>query len=248
MQNKSSSESLPKSGSRMWISVGLFTFLALVTAAVCNVSFKSTEASEAGIVLDLPYRLLGMFGEDGEVTEGERSILPDDTEFDKRSYTDMYGNTINCQIVLAGTDRRSIHRPEICLPGQGWTIKASQPVEIDLKSEGEMKVTMLDLVRKVEVAPDEFKELPMIFMYWFVAKDYTTNSNLTRILKTNLDMLLYNRMSRWAYIIVSSPVLEGFNPGGKSREETVEALKKAIGEVVPAIQKDQMEISEVEKL
>ncbi|MFV0338862.1 MAG: exosortase-associated EpsI family protein [Chthoniobacterales bacterium] len=248
MKNKPANDSSIRKGKRTWLAVGLFALFALVTAAFCNVSFKSSEASEAGVVLDLPYRLLGMFGQDGEVSEGERVILPKDTEFAKRSYSDMAGNTVNCQIVLAGTDRRSIHRPEICLPAQGWTMKASQPVEIDLKNGGETKVTMLDLVRKVEVGPGEFKELPMVFMYWFVAKNYSTNDNMTRILKTNFDMLFYNKMNRWAYVIVSAPVLKGFTPGGKDKAETIEMLKQAVQEVVPAIQKDQMNLPNTQNL
>jgi hypothetical protein len=40
---------------------------------------------------------------------------------------------------------------------------------------------------------------------------------------------------RWAYVIVSAPVLEGFVPGAKNQEQTLESLMAFIGEVAPEI-------------
>jgi len=225
---------------RPWLAPALFAGLAIVLVGICQISFETKAADEAGVNMVLPERMLGMRGEDQEVSEGERVILPKDTEFAKRSYADSFGNVINCQIVLSGSDSRSIHRPEVCLPGQGWSQRSSERIQIELESGEVLQVTLLDLVRQVEVAPNELRPLPMLFAYWFVGKDYTTPDNIDRILRTNMDLLFYNKMHRWAYLIVSAPVLRGFTTGGKDREQTLEDIKSAIREMVPVIHKSEM--------
>ena len=52
---------------------------------------------------------------------------------------------------------------------------------------------------------------------------------------TNLDMLLDNINHRWVYVIVSSPVPEGFVPQGKNTEQTLELLKGFISKLAPPI-------------
>jgi hypothetical protein len=48
-------------------------------------------------------------------------------------------------------------------------------------------------------------------------------------------MLLHNTNHRWAYVIVSSPVLRGFVPGGKDSAQTFDGIKKFIAEAAPQI-------------
>ena len=58
-----------------------------------------------------------------EVTLG---ALPEDTSFGARLYTapDQFGLLMN--VVLMGTDRTSLHKPQFCLTGQGWAIDQSK--------------------------------------------------------------------------------------------------------------------------
>jgi len=79
------------------------------------------------------------------------------------------------------------------------------------------------------------------FLYWFIGRDTTTPSHLVRIAKTNLDTLLHNTNHRWAYVIVSSPILGNLKAGGKNSEETLQMLKDFIGEVYPQIRKEPVE-------
>ena len=51
------------------------------------------------------------------------SYLPPDTSYAERIYTALDGFRIQNTVVLMGTDRTSIHKPDYCLPGQGWVIK-----------------------------------------------------------------------------------------------------------------------------
>jgi len=185
--------------------------------------------------MHLPEKVGGYTGREMEVSESERTILPADTEFAKVLYSDASGQEISCQIVLAGAEKRSIHRPEVCLKGQGWTLKSQNVETVPLSDGSTLDVMKMIIGRQVSLTNGEQKELTSIFTYWFAGKNSTTPHHLERILKTNLDMLLRNTNHRWAYIIVSAPVLDGFVPGGKNEEQTLEAINKFIGKIGPEI-------------
>jgi hypothetical protein len=234
-----SERSKEKTSVTIW-RAGLALALCGITAAVCFWGSPPAAKSESGIDLNLPDSVGKFWGTRQEISEGERVILPPDTEFAKKLYADGQGDNINCQIVLAGAEKRSIHRPEVCLPGQGWVLRSGDVIPIQLDNGQTLQVMNLTISRPVTLQNGQQKELTSYFIYWFVGKDTTTPRHLVRILKTNLDMLLHNTNHRWAYIIVSSPILEGFTPDGKNAEQTLDMLKKFIGEVAPQImQKEQ---------
>ena len=211
--------------------------LAGLTVAACLIGTPPAGKSETAIRMDLP-NSVGMFlGTEQKVSEAERVILPEDTEFAKKLYSSGLGLDINCQIVLAGAEKRSIHRPEVCLPGQGWTLKSGQVLPVKLSNGKTLDVMKLVIARPVTLNNGQQKELTSLFLYWFVGKDTTTPHHFVRVLKTNLDMLLHNTNHRWAYVIVSSPVLDGFTPGGKNEQQTLEALKGFVSELAPRIMK-----------
>jgi hypothetical protein len=211
--------------------------LAGLTVAACLIGTPPAGKSETAIRMDLPGSV-GMFlGTEQKVSESERVILPSDTEFAKKLYSNGRGLDINCQIVLAGSEKRSIHRPEICLPGQGWTVKSGQVVPVSLANGKKLDVMKLVIARPVTLNNGQQKELTSLFLYWFVGKDTTTPHHMVRVLRTNLDMLLHNTNHRWAYVIVSSPVLDGFTPGGQNEQQTLDSLKGFISDLAPKIMK-----------
>ena len=60
------------------------------------------------------------------VSAVERAMLPPDTGYSRKTYVSVQDRTqqVFVSIVLSGRDRTSIHRPELCLVGQGWTIRS----------------------------------------------------------------------------------------------------------------------------
>lgn len=229
-----------------WRPLLIFGALALVTVLVTFTTRRPNVIPEAGVNMELPEKVNAFWGTPQEVSEAEKLILPEDTEFAKMSYDDGTGNAISCQIVLSGSDRRSIHRPEACLPGQGWNMLANEPMDIELRSGHKLTVKKLRLRRDVEVAPGERRPLNMIFLYWYVGSKLTTHDQMTRVLRSNFDLLLYNRMHRWAYVIVSAPVLQNFTQNGLNEEQTLERLREFIRESVPLFQKSEMPTTPVE--
>ena len=55
-------------------------------------------------------------------------------------------------IVLSGAEKRSIHRPEVCLPAQGWQIRSAHGREVRLDDGRTLPVTVLTVARNVQFA------------------------------------------------------------------------------------------------
>jgi len=222
-----------------WRSVTLAA-LAAITVWLCRESAPPDIAPEAGIVMDLPTLVGEWWGTEEPVSPSELALLPGDTEFAKKIYRDLRGDTLTAQVVLSGGEKRSIHRPEICLPAQGWTIQSGEAVPIMLSNGRTLDVMKLTLTRQIEVAPGERRTLKSYFLYWFVGKDTTTPYHWVRLAKTNWDMVTKKIQHRWAYVIVTAPVLEGFKPGAKSDQQTLDTLKDFIRQAVPKFQLSEM--------
>jgi len=213
----------------------IFLALAVIVFFLCRQNPNATINMESGVNLTLPERIGSYTGKAADISESEHVILPTDTQFAKMLYSSLGGEQINCQVVLSGGEKRSIHRPETCLPAQGWTKKTSQVIPVKLSDGRTLDVMKLVISRPVEVQPGVRKELTSIFIYWFVGKDITTPHHWYRILHTDWDRVVHGISHRWAYVIVSAPVLDGFVPGAKNQEQTLEELKSFIGEVAPDI-------------
>jgi hypothetical protein len=211
--------------------------LAALAVAACLFFTPETGTSKAGISMDLPGSVGPLWGTDQPVSESEKVMLPLDTQFAKKLYSDGLGTDIHCQIVLAGAEKRSIHRPEICLPAQGWTVKSGEVVPVKLSNGKTLEIMKLRVVRPVTLNNGETRELTTLFCYWFVGKDATTPHHLVRVLKTNFDILLHNTNHRWAYVIASAPVLQGFVSGGKDESQTFSNLEAFIADLAPQIMK-----------
>lgn len=190
--------------------------------------------------MNLPTLVGEWWGTEDPVSPSELAMLPGDTEFAKKIYQDLRGDTLTAQVVLSGGEKRSIHRPEICLPAQGWTIRSGEVVPVMLSNGRTLDVMKLTLTRQIEVAPGENRTLKNYFLYWFVGKDTTTPYHWVRLAKTNWDMVTKKLQHRWAYVIVSAPVLEGFKPDAKSDEQTLDMLKDFVREAVPKFQLSEM--------
>jgi EpsI family protein len=211
--------------------------LTALVLVFCLIGEDPNTPTQAGVRMDLPYRVGDFWGFAADVTKEEKFILPGDTEFARQIYQSTTGDEVNCQIVLSGGQKRSIHRPEVCLRGQGWDISTGDVVPVKLASGRILKVMKLNISRPVEVAKKQSRTLRMEFYYWFVGKDITTPYHHERVLITSQDRILHNLNHRWAYVIVSSPVTGDFAKNGKTIEQTDLMLENFIREVAPKIQK-----------
>ena len=134
----------------------------------------------------------GYRSEPVEVSEAERHVLPDDTGFDKRRYEDEAGNWFQVSVVIGGKSKSSIHRPELCLPGQGFQMIAPRTVEV-----GGVEWHCVTLARGAVPACG--------FAYTFFNQDgYRTSSHLRRIFRDVWDRSIRGRIDRWVMVTVFS--------------------------------------------
>lgn len=191
---------------------------------------------EQGVKMLLPGGLGSYEGRPIEVTRAELNLLPDDTEFERKLYHSAYGDQILCSIVLAGGAKRSIHRPETCLPGQGWTIRSSRSLEVALHNGKTLTVTDLSLSREEKFSDTRSITIRQHYLYWFVGQNIVTHSHYERVFLSSWGRLWRNLNHRWAYVTVSARVTDNLKRyGGRNSEETVVMLKEFIADVEPFI-------------
>jgi hypothetical protein len=84
------------------------------------------------------------------MSKAERDLLPGDTVVLKKRYVDADGHTIFVSIVMSGRERASIHRPQVCLVGQGNEIVDSdvQAVPIAGREPLDVMVKALYTIRR----------------------------------------------------------------------------------------------------
>ncbi len=112
---------------------------------------KAPATSPVGISLKLPIWVGNWLGEDTNVTERELEVLAKDTKFARKIYTSPAGDKIFVSIVLSGDDMTtSIHRPERCLPAQGWNLQNTAARAIPISNSQSLDTTQLSSVRMVE--------------------------------------------------------------------------------------------------
>ena len=211
--------------------------LALALLAAFHFTKDVNGVSESGVTMALPERVGAFRGKDQPPSEGERNVLPKDTEIVKKTYSDDEGDQISAQILLSGAEKRSIHRPELCLPAQGWSIDRQQVIQVPLKDGRSIPVMVNTISRQVETSPGVTHPLTSFYCYWFVGKDTVTASHYTRVFLTSWDRIVHHKNHRWAYAAVSAPVLKGFKQGGKNPEETLQMIREFIGEMGPRVMK-----------
>ena len=204
---------------------------------------RETRIQPCRVKMELP-ATLGMgewVGTTAQVSEKEHEVLAGDTEFCRKVYKDGSGDEVWVSIVLSGHDLdNSIHRPERCLPAQGWTIEDSSSLDIPVAEApaGKLPVTRLHNLQQVNVRGQAVKVYNLNY-YWFIGYSDITASHFQREYIDMKDRLLHGYNQRWAYVTVASTITKGLSPyGGKDQAQTDEMIQKIIAEVFPLIVPD----------
>lgn len=199
---------------------------------------KVSNSTPQGINLTLPTYVGPWYGEDQKISENELLVLAKDTSFARKLYTDGRGGQIFASIVLSGQDLdNSIHRPERCLPAQGWNVADSRVVSIPVPNAlpPEIKATRLHNMRKVPTPEGGTVPIYSLNYYWFVGWKDMTPSHFARTYMDIRDRVLYGYNQRWAYITVASTITEGLARFGKSEKETDQIVSGFIQQLLPLI-------------
>jgi EpsI family protein len=224
----------------------LLIVVAILAAGIALTALTAdvTRVSEPGIRLvgDQPYlpETAGDWrgGEQTGLTKEERDVLPADTEGTRRIYTDGKGHSVYCSVVLAGRDVTSIHRPELCLTGQGWRLDAPrlETIETAAAAGGRLAVTRLNSANTVRSGTGQSGQVYSVFVYWFVGKDRTTPHHWQRILWTTQDRVFHNRNHRWAYFLINTlvPPEQARDPAA-GQDAAMQVIRQFIATIYPAL-------------
>ena len=118
----------------------------------------------------------------------------------------------------------SIHRPELCLPGQGWKIQSEHTQSHPRGRRTGWRVgcdAHERLSRRVRCQMAGSAEARSVFAYWFVGKDRMTPYHWQRIYWTAKDRVLYNTNHRWAYILIHVPIRSDVGTGEPPSRKTM---------------------------
>lgn len=125
-------------------------------------------------------------------SEAELRVLPGDTKFVKAIYTRENGEQKTVTAVIGGSSKSSIHRPELCLPTQGFQMINPRTVDVDGTPW-----------RRITLAARGSSSWG--FAYTFFNQDgFVTSSHLSRIFRDIWDRSVFNRIDRWVMVTIAS--------------------------------------------
>ena len=158
----------------------------------------------------------------------EAQLLPPDTGMLRKSYRNPAGKKLNVSIVLSGNERGSIHRPEVCLTGQGWDLESKEVAEVRLEGREPLHVMILNVKRTASSGSGKAHAMRNYYAYWFVGKDRETPYHLMRMFLMAADRVTRNVAHRWAYISVTGP-------RESSPDDSKEQIQNFVSELYPYI-------------
>jgi EpsI family protein len=217
----------------------LFILLVVMLAGLSSVLFLPRQLGfqPVGVKLELPKMVGGIwYGEDMAVSEKERKVLGEETEFARKAYRNARGYIITASVVLSGQDMNtSIHRPERCMPAQGFAVIDNRPVAVPLR-EGTMPATRLLNVRNI---PADETSGPIsnynLTYYWFVGHNDITASHFARTWFDIRDRLVHGYNQRWAYVTVAASLPPDAMKDPRIEKVMDEWLQTFIKQLMPQI-------------
>lgn len=181
----------------------------------------SVEAELGG---DAPEKCPRCGGAMDATSLAEKTLLPGDTRIMKCNYCDALGYQWSVSVVVNGRSRQSIHRPEICLPAQGWSIDRGSIVDFELEGGRSIPMHCMNVRRR-----SSSSEARMGHAYFFVSARTIAASHMRRILISVKDRAFARRVTRWAMVTISAD--EPFDSTSARRAATagfLEALLPAL--------------------
>lgn len=163
------------------------------------------------------------------VTEMEQNWLPPDTLYGRRIYTASDRFKAMISIVLMGTDRTSIHKPQYCLVGQGHEIVSSEVITIPISKPLPYDLKVMKLTTRRH-GRGNTTPISGVFLYWFVADGHLTPHHGERMWLMGKELVTSGLLQRWAYIAYFAQCLPG------DEDALTERMKALVAASVPEFQ------------
>jgi exosortase len=131
-------------------------------------------------------------GETAGCSLGERTVLPADTVIVKRMYSSPHGPRFLVSVVTGGRSKSSIHRPELCMPAQGYLMRSPRDIAV-----GEAKRPF----RAIRLERPGVSPVTHAYTF-FNQRGLRTSSHARRILADTWARSVLNRIDRWVMVTV----------------------------------------------
>jgi len=190
-------------------------------------------AQSQNLEILLPERVLDFMSEPVEQEKMVLEALPKDTSFGQRRYQAPDGSWTLVNVVLMGSDRTSLHKPQFCLEGSGWRIdpavSSAAKVRIERPQPYDLPVMKL-IASKLVTSEGRSVQARGVYVYWFVAEDAMTAHHWQRMWWMAKNLLRTCVLQRWAYVTCFSVCLPG------QEDATFNRMKQFMAAAVPEFQ------------
>jgi hypothetical protein len=182
--------------------------------------------------INLPERVLDFTSTNVPEPELVLSYLPPDTSYAERIYTAPDGFWVQSTVVLMGGDRTSIHKPDYCLPGQGWVIKDRVMTNIPVAGAQsyQLPVSKWVISNSIQKPDGQKHQVGGLYVFWLVADGEETPDNYQRMWWQARDLLRTGVLQRWAYVSYFAVCAPG------QEDAAFERMKNLIAHAVPEYQ------------
>lgn len=158
---------------------------------------------------------------------GEKTVLPPDTGFRKCNYYDAMGEVFRIAVVINGASRQSIHRPEVCLPAQGFSMENGHIETFALDNGDTLPVRCVDLRPRNSSSSSRLGQ-----GYFFVSAHERVASHQARMFVSIRDRVFSSKVTRWAMVTIFCEESLTSSP------ERREAVARFLSQFYPAVFSD----------
>jgi hypothetical protein len=195
----------------------------------CAVPAGGAEDNGKRVRVLVPERVLDYQSEWIDVDSITLGVLPQDTSFGARRYKGLDGFQMVLNVVLMGTDRTSLHKPQFCLEGQGLRIDqtASESTNIWVGGPHPYALPVTKLV-----ATDPARHARALYVYWYVTDGEVSGSatGFDRMWRMSYELFRTGILQRWAYVSLLTECAPG------QEQATFERMKQFIAAMVPGLE------------
>jgi len=163
----------------------------------------SPIAGSRNLRVDLPESLPGYKSEEVETPAIVMETLPKDTSYGQRRYQAADGFQAVLNVVLMGADRTSLHKPQFCLKGAGWTIDRTEMTTVPIERPHHYALPVIKLTTTKQLVIEGRPVTARgIYVYWFVADKAISGepSGFVRMWSLAKHLMRTGELQRWAYV------------------------------------------------